>query len=178
MPAGTYASAVIESIDNAEYDPQPLISSTNDKKALNVPGGFGINLYAGYADKNTSTNLAGPTLLEFTNGLTGAVTVQNVGTGDATVAFSYYEYGTDNVYVFHVTDPLGPGAAINTWGISRYTDYSVFTIDSGFTDFSELEGKTFSVIVESDQPIIGLVAENSPTGNRDMCNYEMINYVP
>ena len=178
MPAGTYAAAVIESIDNEEYDPQPLVTSTNDKKALNVPGGFGINLYAGYPDKNASTDLAGPTLLEFTNNLTGAVTVQNVGASETVVTFTYYEYGTDNVYVFHTTAALIPGSAINTYGISNYVDESVFTIDSGFTDFAELDDMTFSVIAHADQPIIGLVAENSPAKNRDMCNYEMINFVP
>ncbi|MBG0786388.1 MAG: hypothetical protein H0S79_14925 [Anaerolineaceae bacterium] len=178
MPAGTYASAVIESIDNDDYDPQPLISSTNDKKRSSVPGGYGINLYAGYPEKNASSDLAGPTLIEFVGNVTGAVTVQNVGASAATVQFSYYEYGTDNVYVFETTNPLDPGAAINTYGISNQTDESVFTIVSGFTNFSELDGMTFSVIVHADQPIIGLVAENSPTKTRDMCNYEMINYVP
>lgn len=178
MPAGTYASAVIESIDNETYDPQPLVTSTNDKKVSSVPGGYGINLYAGYPEKNASSDLAGPTLIEFVGNVTGAVTVQNVGTAGATVQFSYYEYGTDNVYVFETTNPLAMGAAINTYGISDLTDESMFTIVSGFSSFSELDGKTFSVIVHADQPIIGLVAENSPAKTRDMCNYEMINYVP
>jgi hypothetical protein len=178
MPAGTYASAVLESIDNTEYDAQPLISSTNDKKASEVPGGYGINLYAGYAKKNASDNLAGPNLIEFVGDITGAVTVQNVGSSSTIVQFSYYEYGTDNVYIFETTNPLAVGAAINTYDISGQTNGDVFSIVSGFTSFSELDGKTFSVIVHAEQPVIGLVAENSPTKTRDMCNYEMINYVP
>jgi len=178
MPAGTYASAVLESIDNTEYDPQPLISSTNDKKASAVPGGYGINLYASYAEKNASNDLAGPNLIEFVGAVTGAVTIQNVGASDSIITFNYYEYGTNNVYVFETTNPLSVDAAINTYGISGQTDGVVFSIVSGFTSFSELNGKTFSVIVHAEEPIIGLVAENSPSKTRDMCNYEMINYVP
>jgi len=179
MPSGTYASAVIESLDTTEYDPQPLVTSTNDRKASDVPGGYGINLYAGYPDKIDATVLAGPTILEFVGYLTGAVTIQNVGDGTPTIVnYEFYEYGTDNVYKFSSTDTIVYGQAINTWGISRETDESMWTIIDGFSSFSELAGKQFSIIVTADQPIIGLVAEMTPDLNRDMCNYEMIPFDP
>jgi hypothetical protein len=46
LPAGTFASAVIESVDDVTYDPQPLVGTGNDSKTLaSIPGGKGKTQY-------------------------------------------------------------------------------------------------------------------------------------
>jgi hypothetical protein len=178
MPSGTYAAAVIESIDNATYDPQQLISSTNDRKVMSsLPGGYGLNLYSGYPDHKATNYLAAPTVLEHIGDLTGTLTMQNVGTAPARITYSYYEYGTDNVYRFATIDLINVGQAINTNQVSTKWEDKFYIVD-GFTDFSELDHKQFSVIAESDQPFIGLVAEYNVYDERDIANYEAINFTP
>jgi len=180
MPSGTFAAAVIESIDNATYDPQPLVGATNDKKDLaNVSGG-GITLYAGFADGGKTDTLAAPIVRELMGDITGGITVQNVGTASDKLTFKYYEYGTGNVYIFETVNPLAVGEAINTNRISLESNNVKFKIVSGFTNFSELGNSEFSVIVKSNsgQPIIGLASENSLTDSLDMRNYEAINFTP
>jgi len=178
MPDGTFAAAVIESLDDATYDLQPLVGATNDKKQLaNVTGG-GITLYAGFADRNKTDTLAAPIVRELMGDVTGGITVQNVGSSPDKLIFEYYEYGTGNVYVFETTSLIDAGEAVNTNRVSLGSDGGKFSIISGFTSFSELGNKQFSLIVtsESGEPIIGLVSENSTTDSRDMRNYETINF--
>jgi hypothetical protein len=176
MPWGTYAAAVIESIDNATYDPQPLISSTNDRKALDVPGGYGLNLYSGYPEQKATNYLAAPILLEHIGDLTGTLTMQNVGSAPARITYSYYEHGTDNVYVFETINEINVGQAINTNQVS--IKYAGKFQAINFGNFSQLDNKQFSVIAESDQPFIGLVAEYNMFDQRDIANYEAINFTP
>ena len=178
MPSGTFAAAVIESIDDATYDPQPLVGATNDKKNLKYVSGGGITLYAGLADRNKTDTIAAPIVRELMGDVTGGITVQNVGTAPDKIIFEYYEYGTDNVYIFETTSTIDVGEAVNTNRVSLGSDGGKFSIVSGFTSFSELGNKQFSLIVnsESGQPIIGLVSENSISDSRDMRNYETINF--
>ncbi len=186
MPAGTFAAAVIESVNKTvggvTYTKQDLVGATNDSKQLpNIPGESGITLYAGFADSTTTGALAAPIIRENFGGITGGLTVQNVGSTSAKICFEYYPYGADDVtdvYKFCTTRNINPGEAVNTNQISGETsgDYYGFTIVSGFTKFSELNGKQFSVIATSGQPIIALASEYASAENQDMRNYEAFNF--
>jgi hypothetical protein len=176
MPAGTFASVTYESIDNASYDPQPLVGASNDAKTLPlIAGGKGKTVYKLFADTTATDIAAVPILKEFVGDVTGALTVQNVGSSSDTIWFEFYPLGETEPYTFQTTEPLGPGEAINTWGISRNIG-GAFKND-GSWNFSVLEGKEFSVKVYSDsgQPLICLVSENSPEGYTDIRNYEGFN---
>lgn len=183
MPTGTFAAATIESLSGefggVVYTPQPLVGATNDSKYISVPGGKGITLYAGFANKSADNILYAPIVRENFESRTGGLTIQNVGTTAAYISYTYYEYGTENVYEFRTTNMLEPGQAINPNNISSETNGTKFTIiNNSFQDFSEMANKQFSVVAESTQPIIGLASEYSPAQNYDMANYEAINYVP
>jgi hypothetical protein len=176
MPEGTFASVTYESIDNANYDPQPLVGASNDAKTLPlIAGGKGKTVYKLFADTTATDIAAVPILKEFVGDVTGALTVQNVGSSSDTIWFEFYPLGETEPYTFQTTEPLGPGEAINTWGISRNIG-GAFKND-GSWNFSVLEGKEFSVKVYSDsgQPLICLVSENSPEGYTDIRNYEGFN---
>lgn len=175
MPAGTFAAVTYESIDNATYDPQPLVGASNDAKTLpKLTGGLGKTVYKLFADTTTTDTVAAPIIKEFVNNITGALTVQNVGTNPDKIVFEFYEFGSSTgPYVFETKDALQPGEAINTWGVSQnYGNYL-----TGLADFSVLNGKEFSVKVysKSGEPIICLVSENSPPGDYDIRNYEGFN---
>jgi len=180
MPVGTYAAAVYTSIDNDEYDPQPLVGASNDAKSLSkLPGGLGKTVYKLFADTSLTDTAAVPMLTEFESGLTGAMTVQNVGQTADTIHFIFYEYGSENIYEFWTREPLGPNEAVNSWGVSMNTG-NYFEKDAlSSWDWSDLAGKQFSAIVysESGQPINCLVFENAPVGNFDIRNYEAFNIV-
>jgi hypothetical protein len=181
LPAGTFAAATVQSIDNDQYDPQPLVGATNDSKKLPaVPGGKGITLYAGFADNGTTDTIAAPIVREMIGDITGGLTVQNVGLSPSTIKFEFYEYGSSNVYIFHTAGQVAVGKAVNTNRVSLEENGDKFVIDSGFSSFSELSGKQFSVIAYSmsGEKIIGLASENSLSSSRDMRNYEGINYTP
>ena len=122
--------------------------------------------------------VAAPIIREVNGDTTGGLTVQNVDDTETIIYFEYYEYGTDNVYVLRTTVPLDPFAAISTNQLYRQNDGDKFTIVSGFSDFSELAGKQFSVIAysESGGPIFGLASEYSINQVLDMRNYEAINF--
>lgn len=177
MPAGTFAAAVVESLPNGTPS-QGLVGSTNDSKNLAyVPGGKGITLYSAFPAGQSTNRIAFPIVRERMGDVTGGLTVQNVGSAPDTFYFTYYEYGTENIYAFHTTGTVAPGQAVNTNRISLETSGGAFTVDGPFS-FSELAGKQFSVIVRSSggNAIIGLASENSLTDKRDIRNYEGINY--
>jgi len=177
MPKGTFAAAVVESLDDATYDPQPLVGATNDSKYLAGMDDRGITLYAGFADNGKSEKIAFPIVREMMGNISGGVTVQNVGSTSEDLTFEYYQYGTDNVYVFETTSPVAVGEAINTNRVSQ-NGASKFTIVSGFSDFAQLADNQFSVIVTSQggEGIIGLASEYSSMDDVDMRNYEGINF--
>lgn len=179
MPEGTYAAAVYESIDTDEYDPQPLLGASNDAKTLsNLPGGKGKTVYKLFAASTLTSRVAVPMVTEFQDELTGALTVQNVGTITDTIHFEFYEYNSSNVYEFWTVEPLPPDEAINSWGVSLNS--GGYFANNGSWDFSELSGKQFSAIVYSEggQPINCLVFENSPAGFFDIRNYEAFSIAP
>lgn len=178
MPNGTFAAAVIESLDTAEYNPQPLVGSTNDSKVMSrIPAGRGITLYSGFADGNASNAIAAPIIRENIDGISGGLTVQNVGSAADVIDFYYFEYGTLNVYHFWSTNPIDVGQAINTNRVALNIG-GRFTND-GTWAFSALDNKEFSVIAvsRSDQPIIGLASEYAIADDMDMRNFEAINFV-
>jgi hypothetical protein len=179
MPSGTFAAAVVEALNTADYDPQPLVGSTNDSKVMKkIPAGKGITLYSGFADKGTTGAIASPIIREVFGGISGGLTVQNVGSGPDTIEFWYYEYGTSNVYHFWSTNPVDVGQAINTNMVSANAG-GRFTND-GTWAFSTLSNKQFSIITRSQggQKIIGLASEYAMLDNMDMRNYESINFTP
>jgi hypothetical protein len=180
MPSGTFAAAVIESVDNDQYDSQPLVGSTNDRKLMSkLPGGKGITLYTGFSDQNKSNSLAAPILHEKVNGITSSITVQNVGSVETDMTFTYFEYGSGNVYVFKTVSAIAPGKATVTTLISEQANGAKFVQISGFSNssnFSELSNKMFSIIVTAEEPIFGLVSEYSISNARDIANYEAINF--
>ena len=177
MPKGTFAAAVVESLDDATYDPQPLVGATNDSKYLAGMEDRGITLYAGFADNGKTDKIAFPIVREMMGDISGGVTVQNVGSAPEDLTFEYYEYGSDNVYVFETKTPIAVGEAINTNRVSQ-NGATKFDIVSGFSDFTQLANKQFSVIVTADggEGIIGLASEYSSMDDVDMRNYEGINF--
>lgn len=176
MPQGTYAAAVFESLDTAEYDPQPLVGSSNDTKFMSIL--HGKTVYNLFADTNTTSKVAVPMVTEFVDALTGGLTVQNVGDQPDRIYFDYYEYGTDNVYRFWTVDTYSPGEAVNNWGISM--NYGNYFANDGTWDWAVLDGKKFSAIVwsESGEEIICLGFELPNSDNYDISNYEAFNITP
>lgn len=178
MPAGTYAAAVYESIYDADHGitPQPLIGASNDAKTMRpIPGGKGKTVYQLFSSDSVTGTVAVPMITEFENNLTGALTVQNVGTEDTIIHFIYYEYGSTNSFHFWTANALKVGEAVNSWGVSRNSG-NYFEND-GTWDWSELYGKQFSAIIysESGGPINCVVFENAPSSNVDIRNYEGFN---
>ena len=175
MPSGTFAAGIIESVAEGDYTQQPLVGSTNDRKDMTtLREDKGISLYNGFADRNTTTTVAAPTLVENINNVTSSITVQNVGAAPTHMTFTYYEYGTSNVYRFRTINPIAVGEATVTTMISA-RGHERFTILDGFTSWAQMGGKQYSVIVTADQPIIGLVSEFHRADLLDIGNYEAIN---
>lgn len=179
MPEGTYAAAVFESITDGGYTPQPLLGASNDAKTMSpIPGGKGKTVYQLFASEALTDYIAVPIVNEFEGGLTGAITVQNVGTTSTKIYFEFYEFGTSNVYKFWTKDALQPNEAINSWGVSQnYGGY--FDKGTATWNWSALYGKQFSAIVYSEggQPINGVVFENSPNSDMDIRNYEGFSFI-
>lgn len=181
MPSGTFAAGVIESVTGGgahapgSFEQQQLVGSTNDRKDMTtLIGNRGISLYNGYAERNATTTLAAPTLIENINNVTSSITVQNVGDAPTHMTFTYYEYGTSNVYQFRTKNMIAVGEATVTTMISQ-RGHERFDILDGFTSWSEMGGKQYSIIVTADQPIIGLVSEFHRADLLDIGNYEAIN---
>lgn len=176
MPQGTYAAGIFTSLDTDEYDPQPLVGSSNDTKFMRALQGRTV--YNLFPIGKATSSVAVPMVTEFVGPLTGGLTVQNVGTAADTIYFDYYEYGTDNVYRFWTVDELLPGEAVNNYGISRNSG-NYFTND-GTWDWSALYGKQFSAIIwsEGGQDIICVGFELSDKDNYDISNYEGFNIAP
>lgn len=176
MPEGTFASVTYTSLDTATYNPQPLVGTSNDAKTQPLlSGGKGKTVYKLFADTTASDTVAVPGIKEYVSGLTGALTVQNVGTSADAIYFEYYEFATSNVYTFWTSSDLLPGEAINTYAIS--TNPGGLFANDGTWSFTVLDGKEFSIKVysETGEPIICLVSENSPEGLQDIRNYEGFN---
>ena len=173
MPVGTYAAAIFESLDTDDYDPQPLVGSSNDTKFMPILNGKTV--YNLFPDTGATSRVAVPMVTEFVGEFTGGLTVQNVGENPDTIYFDYYEYGTDNVYRFWTVDPIAPGEAVNNWGISM--NYGGYFANDGSYEWSELEGKKFSAIVWSDggESIICVGFELANNNNYDISNYEAFN---
>jgi hypothetical protein len=179
MPKGTFAAAVVESLNSPPYTPQLLVGSTNDSKVMpKIRAGRGITLYSAFADNSTTSAIAAPIIRENIGGISGGLTVQNVGSADDTIEFWYYEYGTSNVYHFWSTNPVGVGQAVNTNRVAVNAG-GRFTNDGSWA-FSALNNKQFSVIAKSQagQAIIGLASEYAMADDMDMRNFEAINFVP
>jgi hypothetical protein len=175
MPEGTYAAAVFESIaePSTGITPQPLLGASNDAKTMSpIPGGKGKTVYQLFATEALTDAIAVPILTEFEDGLTGGLTVQNVGGTSSKIHFEFYEHGSSNMYHFWTKDPLQPEEAINSWGVSQ--NYGGYFENGGAFSWSDLDGKQFSVIVYSEggQPINCVVFENSPDSDVDIRNYE------
>jgi len=176
MPEGTFASVTYTSLDTAAYNPQPLVGTSNDAKTQPLlSGGKGKTVYKLFADTTASDTVAVPGIKEYVSGLTGALTVQNVGSSADDIYFEYYEFATSNAYIFWTSSELLPGEAINTYAIS--TNPGGLFANDGTWSFTELDGKEFSIKVysESGEPLICLVSENSPEGLQDIRNYEGFN---
>lgn len=181
MPAGNFAAAKIESVDDATYNSQLLVGISNDTKSqAKTPMGYGRTAsYAFAISKATSLN-GSPMVKELISNFTGGMTVVNVGDLDTTINFKYYEYGTTNVYEFWTRNPVAPNAAVNTGRISFNDDATgVFANDETWS-FAELRNKEFSVIAETSngEPIVNLVTTYDPASLKffDMMNYEGFSY--
>lgn len=180
MPPGTFAAVQYESINGSKngisYSAQPLVGASNDAKDQpRLIGGKGKTVYKLFADSTATETVAVPIIKEYFEGITGALTVQNVSSTAARIYFEYYEIGSDNSpRVFRTKNLINPGQAINNYAISR--NNGLFET-VGSWDFSSLAGKQFSVRVYSDPAvdIICLVSENSPEGRFDIRNYEGFN---
>jgi len=166
MPEGTFAAAVVTSLDNATYDPQPLVGMINETN------NFGKATYSAFAKESATTSVGLPMVKEmFANGTTG-VAVVNVGT-DPTFFYATYTDQNGVVRKFRTTEEVDPGAAVSFYTVYKNLN-NKFT---GLTNFSALYGTKNSVVIESDgiQPIVALAQESDqyPTdGLLDVKNYE------
>lgn len=166
MPAGTFAAAVVESVDDANHDPQLLAGTVNETNNM------GKAVYAAFAKASATTEVGLPMVKEmFFNNTTG-VAVVNVG--DAPTKF-YASYTDQNGVLreFETVDTVAPGAAVSF--------FKVFTNPggkfTGLTNFGDLEGTKNSVSISGDgvQPIVALAQESdqySMDGVLDVKNYE------
>ncbi len=178
LPAGTFASAKFESLDDATYNPQPLVGIANDAKLMStIPGGRGKTAANAYSAATATTKVAGPMVKVYLGTRNGGATIQNVGDQPTTIYIEYYQYATGTKYAFHTTATVPAGGAIDTNGISA-NGATKFTIDGGSWAWADLAGKEFSVIAytTNSQPLVLLGSENTPNGSMDMSNYEGINY--
>mgnify|MGYP001090199302 CR=1 FL=1 len=181
MPPGNFAAAKIESVDDTTYDPQLLIGISNDtKKQAKTPMGYGRTASYVFAISKATALNGSPMVKEYKDNFTGGLTVVNVGDEEATITFTYYEYGTSNVYEFWTSNPVAPDAAVNTGRISYNNDATGVFENDGTWSFTELRNKEFSVIVETDngEPIVNLVTAYDPLSQKfyDMMNYEGFSY--
>lgn len=175
MPKGTFAAAIVTSIDDATYDPQLLAGVSNEaKKTTLLSGGNAKAVYYGYAPSQATSQLACPVVTELVSNQTGGMSVVNVGIAPATIHFEYVLY---NGLTYHVwtKNPIDPGKAIGTNRIS--TNPGGNFMNDGTWPLSELAGKVFSVYAYTDngEEIIALNQEAATNFSNDIRNYECIN---
>lgn len=166
MPAGTFASAVVESLDNATYDPQPLAGTVNETNAM------GKAVYTAFATDGATTSIGVPLVKEMFYNSTTSVAVVNVGTA-ATKIYASYTDQNGILRQFETVDTVAPGAAVNFFKVysnpgGRFT---------GLADFSVLLGTKNSVTFTSNgvEPIVAIAQEsdqNAADGVLDVKNYE------
>ena len=181
MPSGNFGAARIESVTEGEYTAQPLIGISNDTmRQSRTPGGKGGTAAYAYSIESATPTNGAPMVKEYYDIYTGGLTVVNVGSQPTTITFTYYEYGSDNVYTFWTKNTVQPNAAVNTGRIS-YNPNDVFEND-GSWEFSEMRNKEFSVIAQAsnDQSIVSLVTAYDPNTNKfyDVMNYEGFSFIP
>ena len=175
MPRGIYATAKVTSIDDATYDPQLLVGTSNEAKtAPLLSGGKAKAVYYGFVPANATDKSACPIVTELLGGDTGGMTVVNVGNALTTVHFEYVEYNGTN-YHFWSTSTLAPGEGIGTNRVSNNPG-GKFTNDGSWL-FSAMAGKIFSAYIYSSngEEIIALSQEASTTFANDIRNYECVN---
>lgn len=166
MPAGTFAAAVVTSIDNATYDPQPIAGTVNETN------NFGKATYAAFSNSSATTTVGLPLVKEMFGGGTTGVTVVNVGSLPTKIFASYTDQN-GNVREFETVATVAPGAAVPLFKV--YTNpLSRFT---GLANFASLLNTKNSVIIRSDgvQPIVALAQESdqdASNGLLDVKNYE------
>lgn len=175
MPAGTYASIVVESIADGSHEVKQLAGTVNEAKNASIVGGKAKAVYFSFNPANATGNLACPVVKENVYNQTGGMTVVNLGNSPATLKFDYVVYGS-TTYTFWTSQPVQPGAGVSTNSVSLNPG-GRFTNDGSWA-FSELAGKTFSVRVYSDSstPIVALSQEADKSFTNDIRNYECINY--
>jgi len=166
MPAGTFAAGIVESLDDATHDPQPLAGMVNETNSM------GKATYAAFSQSAATATVGLPMVKEmFVNGTTG-VAVVNVGTAP-TILYATYTDQDGVVREFHTVNAVAPGAAISFFKV--YTNPGGrFT---GLADFGVLYGTKNSVTITSDgvQPIVALAQESdqyAADGVLDVKNYE------
>jgi hypothetical protein len=166
LPSGTFAAAVVTSVDDATYDPQNLVGTVNETN------NFGKATYSAFPKTTAETVVGLPMVKEMFFGGTTGVAVVNVG--DAATKI-YAEYVDQNGVkrTFETVNTIQPGAAVSFYKVYLNTG-NQFT---GLPDFSVLNGTKNSVIFTSDgtQPIVALAQESdqdSSDGLLDVKNYE------
>lgn len=175
MPVGNFGAARIESVADGVYSPQPLVGMSNETKAQTLtPMGYARTTHYLFAIGAASDTNAAPKVIEYVGNFTGGMTVVNVGNAPTTIYFEYYDHRSDQVFEFWTTDPVQPGAAINTGRIARNRG-GRFTNDGSFS-FSEMNNKEFSAIAYTNDGtgIVNLITAFDPATNKfyDTMNYE------
>lgn len=166
MPAGTFAAAKVQSIDDATYNPQLLAGTVNESNNM------GKATYAAFSQSASKTEVGLPMVKEmFFNNTTG-VAVVNVGTAP-TKFYATYTDANGVIRQFETVNAVAPGAAVSFFKVYTNPD-SKFT---GLADFSVLLGTKNSVTITSDgvQPIVALAQESDQynlDGILDVKNYE------
>ena len=166
MPTGTFAAAVVTSIDDLTYDPQPLVGTVNESN------NFGKATYAAFSETNAKARVGLPMVKEMFAGGTTGVAVVNVGT-QPTIIYATYTDQNGVVRNFQTVNEVSPGAAVSFFKVYQNPG-SKFT---GLSNFSVLFGTKNSAVFTSDgvQPIVALAQESdqdASNGLLDVKNYE------
>jgi hypothetical protein len=174
MPDGIYATNMVTSIDDATYDPQLLVGTSNETKDASVPGGKAKTVYYGFVPDNATDKLACPIVTSWVDGQTGGMTVVNVGNASTTIHFEYVQYN-GTTYHFWSTNSLASGEGIGTNRVHQNPS-GKFTNDGSWS-FSEMENKRFSVYIYSSngEEIVSMSQEAAVAFDNDIRNYECIN---
>ena len=183
MPVGNFGAARIEAVTEGDYTAQPLVGSTNHSKFQGkIPMGRARENYYCYAISSATDRISAPIVKEFSGPFTGGLTIVNVGSLADTIHFEYYDHTSDVVYRFKTTDPVLPGAAIDSGRVS-YNEFSRFQKEDGaLWNFSDMRNKVFSVIAysESGEEIISLTTMYHHFSGfdkfYDMMSYGNLNY--
>lgn len=173
MPAGTFASATVES------NGSQLVGTVNEnnKGQKAVYAAFCTEGCGSAGTAATKTKLAAPLVKDFFNGKTTGLVVANAGTAATKMKATYVD-ASGTTRVIESTQDVPAGGAVSFFSVNTNPG-TRFTAVSGVTNFADFFNSKNSVIVESTtgQPIVAVAQESArDSSGLDIKNYEGFNY--